>query len=409
MQTSLVGRQPIFGLKEEIFAYELLFRDSKQNSAKIEDSRFATAKVLTNTLNSFGLDKIVSDKKAFVNVDKEFLHDDVVESIPPERFVLEILEGVKVDGKLVNRVLYLKDKGYSFAIDDLNMEEENLKNFEPLFPYVDIAKIDLISTRSLDKIERKLEFFSRFQMNLLAEKVENVKVFDQCRSLGFELFQGYFFAKPNILETRRLDPTHNSVLQLIHKINSGNDIKELESEFSHNPSLTLGLLKYINSSQIGTKKEISSIPQAINLLGRTPLVQWLTLSLYSTIKENIHKDSLLDSALLRAELMGAMATRYKLTGDTPNKAYLIGLVSNLGPLLQVPMEAIFEDIAFDKEIADAVLRREGLLGKLLKIVIVFERGDFTKIRDILKKIQMSEAELTQILSRCYTAVVDKGF
>jgi EAL and modified HD-GYP domain-containing signal transduction protein len=225
--------------------------------------------------------------------------------------------------------------------------------------------------------------------------------------MGFELFQGYFFSKPKILQAKKLDIKHTSIIGLIDKLNSGVSIGEIEADFNNNPNLTVGLLKYINSSIINTKKEISTIPQAVNMLGRQPLIQWLTLNLYANTDEHPYKNSLLQTVMLRAELMASMARHYKLDKTRTDKAYLVGLVSLLHALLHIPLDAIFKDIPFDKEIEKAVLQRDGALGKLLKIVSVFEKGDFFKIKELLAKIKMCENQLSDIMSRAYINVMSK--
>lgn len=409
MNNILLARQPIFDTGNNIFAYELLFRDSRKNQANITDHRYATAHVLASSFNTFGLDKIISESKAFINVDADFLLDDVIETIPSERFVLEILENVKVDKALINRVLELKEKGFSFALDDLCLnDDESIANFKPLFEHADYAKIDILATKNITKIEQKLDSLRQYKnMAILAEKVETAAIYDDCKKMGFELFQGYFFSKPKILQARKLDVKHGSVIKLIEKLNGGASIAEIEEEFHSNPSLTVGLLKYINSSIINTKKEIGTIPQAINMLGRQPLIQWLTLNLYASTDNHPYKHSLMQTVMLRAELMESMAKRYKLDKTRTDKAYLVGLVSLLNALLHIPIEAIFKEIPFDKEIEQAVLKRDGALGKLLKIVAVFEKGDFLKIKEILSKIKMCENELADLMSHAYVRVINK--
>ncbi len=410
MEKILLARQPIFDNSNNIHAYELLFRDNRaKNQANITDNRYATSNVLSNSFNAFGLDKIVADSKAFVNVDADFLLDDVVETIPSGRFVLEILENVEVDKRLINRVVELKDKGYTFALDDLCLDnDDQMRNFTPLFEHVDYAKIDILATKNISKIQEKIDYLDRFKnLNLLAEKVETAGIYEDCKKMGFDYFQGYFFAKPKILQAKKLDVKHAAIIKLIEKLNAGAPISEIEAEFHYNPNLTVGLLKYINSSIHNTKKEISTIPQAINMLGRQPLIQWLTLNLYSSTESHPYRNSLLQTVMLRAELMAAMARHYKLDKNRTDKAYLVGLVSLLHALLHIPMDTIFKDIPFDREIEQAVISRDGALGKLLKIVSVFEKGDFFKIKEILAKIKMCENQLSDLMSRAYVNVINK--
>lgn len=407
MENALIARQPIFDGNGDIYAYELLFRDSKQNFATVTDNRHATATVLANTFNTFGLDRIVESNKAFINVDREFLFDDVIESIPPSRFVLEILESVAVDKALLARVDTLKSKGYAFALDDMSMSDENIEQFRPLFEMIDIAKIDFSQTRNIDTLQQKMAQLSAFDITFLAEKVENIDTYEYCKYLGFEYFQGYFFARPKILEAKKLEPGHVALIKLVELITGGAEIQRIEKEFNHNPGLTLNMLRYINSSHFSTQKEIRSIAQAINLLGRHTLLQWLILNLYSSTKQNKYKNYILQAVMLRAEIMFTLAKRRNLTTETANKAYLIGLLSLLDALLHIPKADIFSEFSFDKEIMNAVLSHRGTLGTLLKIATVFEQGDFSSIRQILGKINMSKDELTTMLSQCYVEVIDR--
>lgn len=407
MENALIARQPIFDGNGGIYAYELLFRDSKQNFATVTDNRHATATVLANTFNTFGLDRIVESSKAFINVDKAFLFDDVIESIPPSRFVLEILESVEVDNALLTRIETLKSKGYAFALDDMSMSDENIEQFRPLFEMIDIAKIDFSLTRNIDTLQQKMAQLSAFDITFLAEKVENVDTYEYCKYLGFEYFQGYYFERPKILEAKKLEPGHVAVIKMVELVNGGAEIQKIEKEFNHNPGLTLNMLRYINSSHFSTQKEICSIAQAVNLLGRHTLLQWLILNLYSSTKQNKYKNYILQAVMLRAEIMFTLAQRRKLTTETANKAYLIGLLSLLDALLHIPKADIFSEFSFDKEITDAVLSHRGTLGTLLKIATVFEQGDFSSIRQILGKIKMNKDELSTMLSQCYVKVINR--
>jgi EAL and modified HD-GYP domain-containing signal transduction protein len=408
MEKALVARQPIFDTEGGLFAYELLFRDSRKNSAQVTDNRFATAKVLSESFNSIGLKQIVENKKAFVNVDRDFLFDNVVDTIPAEHFILEILEDVEVDEPLVQRIHALKERGFAFAIDDMSLNDENFERFKPLFAATDIAKIDLTLTGNIDALQQKLDYLSSFDIRLLAEKVESADAYEQCKAMGFDYFQGYFFAKPTIMEAKKLDPGHASLIKIIEKINTGADVNEIEREFNNNPNLTVNMLRYINSSIFSTKKEISSIPQAINMLGRYTLVQWLTLNLYSSNNTNKYKDSILQSVMLRAEIMLSLVNRYKLGKEKADKAYLVGLLSLLHALLHIPLENLFREIPFDKEIVEAVLSHEGVMGKLLKLTTIFEQGHFPSIQRVLQKIKMNEGELTDMLSTCYVNVINRS-
>lgn len=406
MEKALVGRQPIFDKAGNIYAYELFFRNSGKNRSAARDNRYATAKVLSDSFNTFGLERIVGNRKAMVSVDREFLLDDVVETIPAERFILKILDPKDADDDVIERITRLKERGYLFAIADTDIQ--TMREHAPLYESVDFAKIDFSRSRDIGQLKEKMDLLSRFGPQLLAEKIEDGAMHEYGRRLGFSYFQGYFFAAPKILESKTIEPNHASLIKIIEKINGGCSVSEIEDTFNHSPDLTVNMLRYINSSHFNTKKEISSIPQAVNMIGRHALVQWLTLSLYSSSENNRYKESILQSVMLRAEAMLSLAKRYKLGMETANKAYLIGLLSLLHVLLHIPRKMIFHEIPFDKEIVDAVLHHDGKLGKFLKIVTIIEAGHIPTIQAVLAKIRMDEEELGNMLSTCYVNVINRN-
>ena len=405
METSFIGRQPLFSIDEEIFAYELLFRTSKRhNRAQISNQSLATAQVLHHALNSFGLDRLLNGRKGFLNVNRDFLFDRFAEAVPADRFILEIDAREKPDPILIERIAMLKSSGYRFAVDDMEMNDTRLLEFTPLFELADLVKIDVMAT-DMATLDQKLGFFQQYGMEVLAEKVETYEMLEQCRNMGFDYAQGYFFARPDVLETPKVEPVQLGVIELIEKIMSGCDMKEIENAFANDPKLTLNLLKYINASHFSTRKEISSIRQAVSLLGRDPLLHWLMLVLYAGTSDSKHREILLHTVMLRAELMGAMAQRYQFDLRQRAKAYLIGMVSLLNALLKVPMARVFEEIRFDQEITRAVLGYEGRMGKLLQMVTIFERAHFPTTQSLLKRLQMSEKELYHIMHQSYARVM----
>lgn len=407
MENALIARQPIFDANDKIFAYELLFRDSMENRADVRDDRQATATVLSHCLNGFGLDRVIGPNMGFINVDESFLFDDVVETVPQERFYLEILESVKVDHSLIERIAFLRSKGYRFALDDMSMSDENINQFQPLFKLVDIAKVDFSITRDIDRLQKKMERLAKFDITFLAEKVENIDTFEYCKYLGFEYFQGYYFATPKIMETKKIEPHHSAIIKLVEKINKNAAISDIEKVFSQHPELTINLLRYINSSHFSTRKQIGTISQAISMLGTNPLLQWLILFLYSSAKENKFADHIMQNVMIRAEIMRTFAERKNMSRQMIDQGYLIGLLSLLDALLHIPMEQLFEEFAFDTEIVEAVIHHRGALGGLLKMTTIIERGNIKEIRKILGRLKMQEGELTKMLADCYANVFNR--
>ncbi|MFP4486725.1 MAG: EAL and HDOD domain-containing protein, partial [Campylobacterales bacterium] len=233
--------------------------------------------------------------------------------------------------------------------------------------------------------------------DFLAEKVEDQNMYRECKSLGFKYFQGFFFSKPEIIEGKKIDPSRLSIMKIIQDLQTDLEIEEVINEFNGNPQLTVNLLKYMNSSSFFTKNDINSIGHAINLIGRLPLAQWLTLFLYAGDDEEIKNDPIFESALARAKSMEVLAKMYKCDKRTTQKAYLIGLVSLFDVILGVDFEAIFDEIKFDSEIQGAILRREGKLGKLLSATLIIHSQDVDKLEKLRKKLNIKPEVFVELL------------
>lgn len=400
MESGMIARQPILSTNGQIYAYELLYRNSEQNNANVLDDNQATSSVLVNALTTFGIGKLINDKLAFINVGKSLLMDPILEIIPKERFVLEILEDVVVNESIIERVKYLRELGYTIAIDDLNFEPKMIENFAPLLSLVQILKFDIAQT-GLAPLGRQLDYFRKYDLKFLAEKVETHNEFRTCKELGFEYFQGFFFSKPDILKKEKLDPSQAVILHLIIMLgDEKTSTKEIEIQFAKSINLTINLLKYLNSAYIGTKSQINSISHAIALLGRTGLARWLTLFLYSDNKSNAFVTPLLQSSLFRAKFMSELSTILQHDTKFQHKAYLTGMISLVDGLLNSPFEEIFEEINFEEDIKIAIMEKNGELGKMLQISDIAHKGD-SRVFSIFKKLGITQEELNRILTECF--------
>lgn len=221
-----LGRQPILDRQQNLFGYELLFRAADISSANVTDYTFASASVISNAIADFGFREVLGRHKGFINVDTEVLMSDALELLPKEQVILELLEMIEVDAQVVARCRDLKAKGFRLALDD----HVYAPVYEQLYGIIDIIKVDLTAgpPESLPEIVRKLK---RFPPRLLAEKVETVEQFDQCRNLGFEYFQGYFFAVPVVLKKKRIDIAGSSLVKLQQLLLNDAEIGAIEETF----------------------------------------------------------------------------------------------------------------------------------------------------------------------------------
>lgn len=407
IQDFYIAKQPIIDLNNQVYGYELLFRtvdSSGDLKAVFKDDLLATAKVLVNALNHFGINSLVNNNIAFVNMDQEFLLDPMIFSIPKERFILEILENTVIDEKTIKRVVELKNLGYKFALDDVHCNDGFIERFSPIFPYIDILKLD-VSLIKENTLEKYLDGFKKYSFKMLAEKVETQRDYERYKSYGCELFQGYYFAKPDIEQKKSIDPAFKKIFQLINLLDNDDVelmdfVRELESEVE----LTIQLLRFINSSYVGLRKEIKSVQQVVMMLGRKPLKQWLLLIAFSKSMQNesmIEKNPILVLAQNRSKIMSSLAKAMNSKSCDIHEASFVGVLSLVDALLRMPIDIILDEINVDNNVRDALLEKTGELGKLLELVIAIERFDMPKTDELLDDLKLTNLQLSNILQNSY--------
>lgn len=393
-QNIYIARQPIVDIEHNIQAYELLFRSVQENGSILpifEDNLLATTRVLVNTLNHIGINNLVAEYKAFINVDEEMLLDDMITTIPKERFVIELLENIIITEPLLNRIIELKELGYSFALDDAHCKEDFIENFRPIFPYIDILKLD-IQLMDINELKLKISEFKKYRFKLLAEKVETQEEFEEYKALGCKLFQGYYFAKPKIIIQEAMDPHYKNIFNLIKLLDKDLELDELSLEFERQADITLQLLRFMNSGQLHLKADIKSIKHAITLLGKLPLKQWLLLIAYS---KSDHQNSakvkspLLEMASTRSKLMYEMMDAMHHKKKRNHEAAFVGLLSLMNCIVHAPIESILEELHVDKEIHDAIVEHKGELGSILELIVAVENFQLENANEILQKLKIS--------------------
>ena len=361
-----IGRQPIFDRTGYSFAYELLYRScDANNNATFDDNAKATARVIVNLIHNLGIKTIIGSKMGLINVDETTLFSDAILLLPKEYFWFEILEYTKVSMALCERIKHLHALGYRFLLDDFDGTEEMIKNYTPLFPYVDIIKVDIMAI-GVDNLPLALSKIEKFNITLLAEKIESFEEYEACSRFPFRYFQGYFFEKPLILSGTKIEPNVINAIKIIHCIQHADSTKEISQKFSMCPDLVYNLLRYINSSNYHFKQKITSIGQMISLLGPRNLISWLSLFLYGTPTSKPFGEELFNAAKFRAKFMEALALKC-MSPQISNKAFLTGSLSLIDSYLNVPMETFLQEIELDPDINDALLKGSGALGELLHI------------------------------------------
>lgn len=389
----LIGRQPILDRDERITAYELLFRSPGADRANVVDPVAATATVILGALSGFGVAQVLGEHQGFVNVDEKLLFDDALELLPRESIVLELLESIRPTDAVVQRCVQLRARQWKLALDD----HQHSPEFEPLYPLVDVVKIDL-TLSPVESLGPALEQLRRHPLRLLAEKVETRQQFRRCHALGFHLFQGYFFARPDIMTRRRIDEGGSTLLNLLRLLMEDADIREIEDAFRGSAGLTYNLLTLVNSVAIGSRERIGSVRQAIAMLGRQQMRRWIQLALFGGAGSRGLDDPLLDAAAVRATFMDQLARQHPTLGtsrDAPDEAFMVGILSLLDALYEVAMEDLVRSLHLSERVSAALLRREGPFGDLLRFVERMERLEVGEALDQVRSLQMTREQVLE--------------
>ncbi|QJE01490.1 EAL domain-containing protein [Massilia forsythiae] len=361
-----LARQPILGRDQKLVAFELLFRAAAEHEdAQLTDYAAATAAVISHA-SQLGMKQVVGEQIAFVNVDEVVLKSDFVRFLPPDKVILEILETVQATPEVTARVRELKELGFRFALDDVIGHSEQVSK---LMDLVDVIKIDLKGVSRAELIELAHSLRSPHQ-KLLAEKVETVEEFELCLELGFEYFQGYYFARPAILSGKKISPSEMVLLRLLDLINSNADNAAIEAVVKRDALLSLNLLRLVNSHLTGTGGgHIESVSQALAQLGRSQLQRWVQILLYSGPDGHVELNSpLLQMATTRGRLLELMAlTLHPGDVEGANTAFTVGIMSLMDALFSVSMGELLGKVEVSPEVRAALLERGGKYGTMLRI------------------------------------------
>ncbi|HZF70826.1 EAL and HDOD domain-containing protein [Sulfuricurvum sp.] len=398
-----LARQPIFNEVGDIFAYELLYRNTENNSADVYDNLHATSRVLVNTLNYIGLNTLTYGLKAFVKVDDKILMDDVVHAVSAAYFVLEILESTIITPELIERIYALHMQGYRFALNHYSSEKEFIRHFHSLIEVIDYIKID---TNHPDGPDRILASLKNYECKFIAEKIEDEESFERAKSYGFHYFQGYYFSVPDLLAKENFDPDNTLLLDLIYLLKTNASLEKLMAAFDTSPYLTINLLKFIQINEGLIHDSISSIEQALLLIGRERLSSWLELMYYADAKSdasknNTHAMQITQQALQRAYFMEELAHTIKRSTHFSDMAYITGMLSISEIMFHESYRKLMEQITIDTNIITALLEKKGVIGRLLELSIAIEKNNLSMISSIILELDLSERELNKCLLNSY--------
>lgn len=391
-----LGRQPILDRDQNLVAFELLFRqEENEEGVTVTNELAASSNVIVNAYGQFGIQNVLGNQRGFINADPELIMSDIISLLPSKHVVLELRETAEITPEFLRRCGELKKNGYQFALDNVTVINAQV---EQLLTIVSIVKVNVLE---LDKenLTKLVAALNHWPVLLLALKVETREQQAHCMQLGFQMFQGYFFAKPEVLTIKRADPGKLALLQLLAVITSDNDIEEIEKEFKHQPGLSYNLMRMVNSVAGGLPQKVNSIKHAIMVLGRKPLQKWIQLLLYTSNQSGDNMSSaLLQTAATRGKLMELIAIAERPHDKNHHeRAFMVGILSLLDVLLGMDMQQIVDNLAISEDMSQALISRGGRLGQELKLVEANENSEVETMQLILTELGfLSLSELTNI-------------
>jgi EAL and modified HD-GYP domain-containing signal transduction protein len=397
-----LGRQPVLDRDQALFGYELLFRSTPLGQANIERESpgagtpggapapglNATAAVIAHAAQ-LGLARAIGDATCFLNVDAAVLASDIYAFLPRERTVLEIAASVAPTDAVLARLAELAGHGFSFALDGIGSGPTgDTARLQRLLPLARFVKLDLRST-SQPALAALVARLHGMHKTVVADKVETREEYQACLDLGADYFQGYYFARPSVLGGRKLSPSQVAVLEMMKLVTSDVDNADIERAVKRDVTVAINLLRLVNTPAVGARQRIDSVSQALLVLGRRQLQRWLQIMLYAEPGTQGHNQTpLLMLATTRGRLMELLAQRLR-----PGQRYLgeiaftVGIMSLMDVLFGIPMADIVEQIPVSDEITNAVLRRTGFFGELLKLAECIEQPDNQEDEGVLPTLR----------------------
>ena len=377
-----VARQPILDRSQKVFGYELLFRNGIEDYFH-SDPELASRSTLDSSL-LFGLNTLCHNGRAFVNCTEEVLRKDLVTLLPPDQTVVEILETVTPDDRIIAACKRLKEAHYLIALDDFAPDDPR----KTLCDFADFIKIDVRATR-MEERAGMLRRFGSGKCKMLAEKLETPHEFFQARNMGFAYFQGYFFCKPELVVGREVPANRLRYLRLLEMVSRPEiDLRELEKLLKQEASICYRLLRYLNSPVFGFSLEIKSVRHAMAIMGERELRRWIRLVVAVGAAEQGCSELVL-MGLTRARFCELLSTRLRSTHDL----FLMGLLSIMDAILEVDMTTLLMQVPVHHETKTALLGQPSSLRPLYQLMLAQESGEWENVSELAKQLTLSDDEV----------------
>ena len=397
-----LARQPIVDKQEKIFAYELLYRDSeeKKQDNEIANGRHASIAVITNVLNKFGTKQLLGKRKAFVKVDEKFLMSDMIFSVPKEFFVFSLLDSIVMHARHMQRIAQLYKDGFELCLNDTEFSFRNFKRFEPILKCFSYVKMNITEYPTYIEAKKLITLLKENKIKVIGTRIEEIVQRDKSITLGCEFFQGYYFAKPKIVENKKFEPNQFAVMKLYRLLMQDEDIEVIAEEFEKNHGIMIQLLRFINSSIFPFRNRISSIQHLMVLVGRKPLAQWLMLMIYSKSVSKTNDFAPLTLLIRsRTELMESIlkAIRPNVSEELVSEAYFVGVLSLIDTIFEMPLPTVLKHLSVSEEIEDAILNDFGILGEIYALIRSIEVFDTKAVQEFSVKYEITEEKINDLV------------
>ncbi|MGD0599971.1 MAG: HDOD domain-containing protein [Terriglobales bacterium] len=377
-----VARQPILDRSQNVFGYELLFRNGVEDYFNA-DPELAARSTLDSSL-LYGINMLCDKRRAFVNCTCEVLFKDLITLLPPHQTVAEILETVEPEDRVIAACKRLKAAGYLIALDDFAPNDPRL----PLVEFADIIKVDIRATRPEERAGMMRRFGSP-TCKMLAEKLETPHEYRQARDMGFVYFQGYFFCRPEIVIGREVPASRLHYIRLLEMVSRREmDMRELEKMLKQEASICYRLLRYLNSPLFGFPLEIKSIRHAIAVLGEREMRRWIRLVVTVGAAEQRCSELVL-MGLARARFCELLSNQLQSNTDL----FLLGLLSIMDAILEVSMEVLLEQLPVERETKMALLGQNSSLRPLYQLMLAQESGEWSQSSALAKQLKLLDEEV----------------
>lgn len=389
-----MARQPIFDAKKQVCAYELLYRKNSSNSFSGDvDGEQATLSLISDAISVFGLEKLTNGNKAFINFTKPLILEDFPLLLDPNSVVVEVLEDVEVDDEVAGKLEALKQKGYTIALDDYIGDPE----FDPILGMTDIIKVDFVlaDNETVKSLPGKFKW-----KKLLAEKIETEEDFKRAIEMGYTHFQGYFFSKPKMIQSKSVKLNLIAYSSIIAEL--GNDEPEyskVAKTIESNAVLTFKFLQYANTIKFIQKERVKSVQMAIANIGLDEMRRWMMLII---AKEFCfaEQSELIKSAYIRSLFMEKIA-EYTSLKDRANEVFLMGTFSLIESITGIHIEEFIDEVPLNDDVKSALTNKtENSFSKLLNFAKAFEAGNWDEVESAIHQTSVKKENITKLYLDC---------